>query len=117
MFGKWNRKSQLKLGWLEKRVELRSTDSRGRLSPQKARLFSQKQGCPTELVAAGVGLGGHQHKAWASRGRFGLRWMAERAQDAEDCDVSGEYAEADGRDHGEAEDNGHQEGNHGLKSL
>jgi hypothetical protein len=68
-------------------------------------------GCPhkskvglSELVAAGVGLRGHQHQAWASRNRLGIRWMAERAQDTEDCDVSGEYAEADGRDHGEAED-------------
>ena len=40
--------------------------------------------------------------------------MAERAQYAEHCDVSGEDAEADGSDHGEAEDKGHQERNHGL---
>jgi len=43
--------------------------------------------------------------------------MAECTQDSKDCDVGGEYAEADGCDHGEAQDNGHQEGNHGLKSL
>ena len=43
--------------------------------------------------------------------------MAERAQDAEHGDVSGQDAEADGSDHGEAEDNGHQEGNHGLNIL
>jgi hypothetical protein len=43
--------------------------------------------------------------------------MAERAQDPEHCDVGGEDAEAEGSDHGEAEDKGHQQGNHGLKSF
>ena len=70
-----------------------------------------------ESVAAGVVLRGDQHQAWASRSRFGVRRMAERAQDSEHCNVSGEDAEADGSDYGEAEDNGHQEGNHGVKSL
>src|ERR1700752_4881558 len=97
MFGKWNSEVWLELRWL---------GARGSSFARR----TAEGGCPHKmlrrliLVAAGVGLGGHQHKAWASRGRFGLRRMAERAQDSEDCDVSGEYAEADGRDHGEAED-------------
>jgi hypothetical protein len=109
LFGNWNREVLLKnCSGLVKGVELRSTDSRRRLSPQKAR---------RELVAAGVGLRGHQHQAGARRNRLGLRGMAECAQDAEYCDVGGKHAEADGSDHGEAEDNGHQEGNHGFKIL
>jgi hypothetical protein len=43
--------------------------------------------------------------------------MAERAQDTEHGDVGGEDAEADGSDHGKAEDKGHQERNHGCKIL
>jgi hypothetical protein len=69
------------------------------------------------LVAAGVVLRRQQHQAGASRSRLGLRRMAERAQDPEYCNVSGEDAEADGCDHGEAEDEGHQERNHSLKSF
>jgi hypothetical protein len=88
----------------ENGVELHSTDSRRRLSPQ-------------ELVAAGVVLRGYQHKASTSRNWLRLRWMAERAQDTEHGDVGGEDAEADGGDHGEAEDKGHQERNHGRKSF
>jgi len=112
MFGNWNRES---FGWncdgLERGVELRSTDSRGRLSPQHA------TSAYLMLVAAGVGLRGHQHQAGARRSRLGLRWMAERAQDAEYCDVGGEDTEANRSDHSEAEDDGHQEGNHGFKIL
>jgi hypothetical protein len=109
MFGNWNREVLLKnCSGLVKGVELRSTDSRRRLSPQKER---------RELVAAGVGLRGHQYQAGARRNRLGLRWMAERAQDAEYCDVGGEDTEANRSDHSEAEDNGHQEGNHGFKIL
>ena len=88
----------------EKGVELRSTDSRRRLSLH-------------ELVAAGVVLGWYQHQASAGFSRLGLGWMAERAQDPKYCNVGGEDAEADGGDHGEAEDKGHQERNHGLKSF
>ena len=91
-----------------KGVELCSTDSRRRLSPQKAR---------EELVAAGVVLRWYQDQAWASRNRLGLSRVAERAQDAEYCDVGGKHAEADGSNHGEAEDKGHQERNHGVKIL
>ena len=69
------------------------------------------------LVAAGVVLGGNQDKARTGRGGFRRCGMAECAQDAEDCDVSGEDAEADGSDHGEAENEGHQERNHGPKIL
>ena len=50
-------------------------------------------GCPhIQLVAAGVGLGRHQDQARAGWSGFGLCGMAERAQDAEDCDVGGEDA-------------------------
>ena len=101
-------------------AELRRFRKTGRASldgQPKAAVPTTGKAVLHELVAAGVVLRGHQHKTWASRNRFGLRRMAECAQDAEYCDVSGEDAEADGSDHGEAEDNGHQEGNHGLKSL
>jgi hypothetical protein len=40
--------------------------------------------------------------------------LAECAQDAEDCDVSGENAKSDGSDDGEAEDKGHQVRDHDL---
>lgn len=85
--------------------------------PPRAAVPRKSQAFLYELVAAGVVLRGHQHKARARGNWFGLRWVAERAQDAEYCDVSGEDAEADGSDHGEAEDKGHQEGNHGFKIL
>ena len=48
---------------------------------------------------------------------FWSRRLAERAQDTEYHDVGRENAEADGSDHGEAEDKGHQEGNHVRKIL
>src|SRR6266481_5908996 len=69
------------------------------------------------LVAAGVVFRGHQREARMGFCWLGLGWMAERAQDPKYGDVGGEDAEADGGDHGEAEDNGHQERNHGLKIL
>jgi len=47
-------------------VELRSTDSRGRLSPQKASAVLH------ELVAAGVVLVGDQDQAWADGDWFRL---------------------------------------------
>ena len=43
--------------------------------------------------------------------------MGECAQDAEDHDLGGEDAEADGGDHGKAKDKRHQERNHGCKSF
>jgi hypothetical protein len=111
MFGNWNKKAQLKLRWLGKAGRA-SLDGQPRAAvPTKSKAVLH------ELVAAGVVLGGHQHKAGARRSRLGLRWMSERAQDAEHCDVSSQDAEADGSNHGEAEDNGHQEGNHGFKIL
>ena len=69
------------------------------------------------LVAAGLGLRGHQHQAGARRNRLGLRWMAERAQDAEYCDVGGEDTEANRSDYGEAENDGHIERIHDLPTF
>ena len=43
--------------------------------------------------------------------------MAECAQDTEDCDVGCENSQAERGDDGEAEDDGHQERNHGRKSF
>ena len=48
---------------------------------------------------------------------LGLGWTAERAQDPKYCNVGGEDADADGGDHGEAEDKGHQERSHVVKSF
>jgi hypothetical protein len=81
---------------------------------RRLRRRTAEGGCShIHLVAAGVGLGGNQDKARTGWGWLRLCRMAERAQDAENCDVGGEDAEADGGDHGEAENEGHQERNHG----
>lgn len=69
------------------------------------------------LVAAGVGLARDEHQARVGWGGFWFRGMVERAQDAKDCDIGGENAEADGSDHGEAENQGHHERNHGRNIL
>src|SRR5579859_3123934 len=76
-------------------VAFGSTDSRRWLSPH------------SNLVAAGVVLGGDQDQAWAAR--FRLRVAAERVQDADDRDIRGENAEANGRDDGDEEEDGHNE--------
>lgn len=93
MFGNWNKSSfrSLECGW--GRVERRSTDSRG--------------GCPQikNLVAAGVVLRGDQDQARAARFRLGV--AAERVQDADDRDIRGENAQANGRDDGDEEEDGH----------
>ena len=68
-------------------------------------------------VAAGVVLIGYQNQARAGRGWFWARGLAEGAQYCENCDVRGEDSEADRGDNGEAEDDGHQERDHGLKVL
>ena len=49
--------------------------------------------------------------------RFRLSRTRECAQDAQDRDVGGEDAETDGSNHGEAEDERHQERNHGCRSF
>ena len=85
------------------RVELRSTDSRRRLSPH------------TNLIAAGVVLGRDQDQAWA--GRFRLRVAAERVQDADDRDIGGQNTQANGRDDGDEEEDGHNERDHGSTNL
>ena len=60
-----------------------------------------------ELVAAGVILVRDEYEARAGWSRVGAGRLTERAQDAENCDVSGQDAEADGGDYGEAEDDRH----------
>ena len=60
-----------------------------------------------ELVAAGVMLRGNQDQARAARFGLMLRLGAERVQDADNGGISREYAEANGRDDGEGEDDGH----------
>jgi len=75
-------------------------------------------GClPMTLIAADVVLGRDEHQARAGWNRFGACGLAEGAQDSEDCDVGGQDSEADGGDNGEAEENGHQKRDHGLKVL
>jgi len=69
------------------------------------------------LVAAGVVLRWDQDQPWARRNRLRPRWLAESAQDAEDRDVSCENAKAKRSDNSEAEDDRHQERNHGRKSF
>jgi len=81
--------------------------------PRDSRLGSRRYA----LVAAGVVLRGHQHQALAGGNGLGLCRMAERAQDAEDGQICGQDSEAEGSDHSEAEDNGHQERSHGLNIL
>jgi len=66
------------------------------------------------LIAAGVVLRRHQNQARAGRDWLGSRGLPEGAQDAEDCDISGENSEADGSDYGQAEDDRHKKRNHGL---
>lgn len=60
-----------------------------------------------ELVAAGVVLGRHQHQAGPDRRRLRTLRLAEGAQDAENCDVGCQDAEADRGDHGDTEDERH----------
>src|ERR1019366_549616 len=85
------------------RVKLRSTDSRRRLSPHK------------NLVAAGVVLRGNQDQTRAAR--FRLRVPAERVQNADDRDIRGENAQANGRDDGDEEEDGDNERDHGSTNL
>ena len=70
-----------------------------------------KVGQPNEtegnLVAAGVVLGRDQHQARTAGCRLSALRLAECTQDAEDCDVRGQDAEADGGDHGNTEDERH----------
>lgn len=54
-----------------------------------------------------MGLVRDQHQARAGRSRFRAGRLTECAQDAENCDVSGEDPEADGGENSEAEDDGH----------
>ena len=70
-----------------------------------------------ELVAAGVALVCHQHQTWPGRSGFRTAWLSEGADNSEHCDVGGDNAEADGGDYGEAEDDRHQERDHGRKIL
>ena len=67
------------------------------------------------LVAAGVVLRGDQDQSWATR--FRLRVAAEGVQDADDRDIRGENADADGRDYGDEEEDGHNERDHGRPTL
>ena len=70
---------------------------------------------PYDLVAAGVVLRGDQDQARTAR--FRLRVAAERVQDADDRDIRGENAEANGCDDGDEEENGHYERDHGRPTL
>ena len=65
------------------------------------------EGTERNLVAAGVVLRGHQHQARANRRRFRALRLAERTEDAEDCNIGGEDTEADGSDHSGTEDERH----------
>jgi len=67
------------------------------------------------LVAAGVVLRGDEDQARAARLR--LRVAAERVQDADDRDIRGENAQADGCDDGDEEEDGHNERDHGRPTL
>ena len=67
------------------------------------------------LVAAGVVLRGDEDQARAARLR--LRVAAERVQDADDRDIRGENAQADGCDYGDEEEDGHNERDHGRPTL
>ncbi len=67
------------------------------------------------LVAAGVVLRGNQDQARAAR--FRLRVAAERVQDAEDRDIGGQDAEANGRDDGDEEEDRHNKRDHGSTNL
>jgi hypothetical protein len=69
------------------------------------------------LVAAGVALVGHKNELRAGRNGLRARRLAECAQDAKNCNVGGENAEANGGDHGKAENKRHQERNHSLNIL
>ena len=60
-----------------------------------------------ELVAAGVILRRDQNQPRA--GRFSLCWTPEQGNDAKDCYVGGDHAEADRGDDSEAENERHQE--------
>ena len=53
----------------------------------------------------------------ARAARFRLRVAAERVQDADDRDIRGENAQANGRDDGDEEEDGHNERDHGSTNL
>ena len=69
------------------------------------------------LIAAGVVLRRNKHKSRASLGRTQLRRAAACLQDAEDYYVSGEDADADRGNHGDAENQRHEERNHNQPPL
>ena len=60
---------------------------------------------------------GDQRQLRVVGGGFRRRGTGECAQEAQDCDVGGEDAEADRSDHGKAKDEGHEKRNHGCKSF
>lgn len=62
-------------------------------------------------------LRGDEHEARACRGRLGLWRASESCKDAEYGYVGGENAKTNGSDDGEAENDGHQDRNHGSTNL
>ena len=87
------------------------------LSEHRAKSSRGRRRYARRLVAAGVVLVRNQDQARAGGSGLGAGRLTEGAQDAENCDIGGENAEADGGDDGEAEDDRHQKRNHGLKIL
>ena len=68
-----------------------------------------------KLVAAGLVLRRYQDQARA--GRLRLRVAAKGVQDADDCSVRGENAQANGRDDCQEEDDGHNKRDHDRPTL
>ena len=68
-------------------------------------------------VAAGVILRGYQNQSRARLSRSQLRRAATSLQDAENGYVSGEDADADRGNHGDAENQRHEERNHDQPPL
>jgi hypothetical protein len=69
------------------------------------------------LIAASVVLRRHENQPGTCGGMALLRGSAEGMQDADDCDISRDDADSDGYDYGQAENDGHQERDHGQPPL
>src|SRR5258708_25977433 len=69
------------------------------------------------LVAAGVVLRGDQYEARTLGSRLSLRRLAKSLQNSDDGSISGTDAEAHGRNHGNAENEKHEERIHGQPPL
>ena len=69
------------------------------------------------LVPAGVVLRRHENEPWAAFGGAMLRRAATYIQNANDCDISRQNADANRGGYGEAENQRHEERNHSQPTL